>query len=123
MSITTLWRTVRGRWHDLVQQLWPDSPEERTRAEIAHLTDDLARREKRLIRLRQRIERLLGRTDAGQERVQRRLARLEEVYQEGCRQLDRRKRLRQALLRGRMQVVEVIHGPGRSAEDSLFCRG
>ncbi len=113
MSITRFWRNVRGRWHDLVQHYWPDTPEERTRAEIAHLTADLARRQKRLIRLRRRIERLLARTDLAQER----LARLEEAYQQGCRQLERRKQLRQALLRGRLQVVEVVHGPGRSAED------
>src|SRR5262249_27157564 len=111
------WRVVRGRWHDLVQRCWPDSPQERTRAEIAHLTADLARRQQRLIRLRRRIERLLARIDHAQERVQRRLTRLEEAYQEGCRQLERRKQLRQALVSGRMQVVDVVHGPGRSAGD------
>jgi len=117
MSITRLWRAARGRWHDLVQRCWPDSAEERTRAEVAHLTADLARRQQRLLRLRRRIERLLARIDHAQERVQRRLARLEEAYQEGCRQLERRKQLRQTLLSGRMQVVEVVHEPGRSADD------
>jgi hypothetical protein len=132
MSITILWRTVRGRWHDLVQQVWPDSPEERARAEIARLSGDLSRRYRRLVRLRQRIEQVRdlrdrqqrylnepsleapGRLQRSVERLRERLARLEGVYEDRRRQLERRKRLREALASGRMQVVEVVHGPGSS---------
>jgi hypothetical protein len=122
MSISVLWRAVRGRWYTLVQELWPDSPEELTRAEIARLTDDLARRHGGLIRLRRRIEqardrqqRLLADPSLAADRLQRsveRLIRLEAVYEKKCRQLRRRKRLREALVRGQMQVVEVVHATG-----------
>ena len=120
MSITVLWRTVRGRWHDLMQQLWPEGPEERTRAEITRLSRDLCRRWRRLIRLRQRIDKARARAAAlsppneASAAAAERLARLEQAYRNGCSRLRRRKRLCAALARGQMQVVEVIHGPGRS---------
>src|SRR5207248_506369 len=86
MSITALWQTVRGGWHNLVKNVWPDSPEEQTRAEIARLNHDLSRRAQRLIELRRRIEqvrdRLQGQTEEVKaERSRRRLDRLEAVYQ------------------------------------------
>jgi hypothetical protein len=105
MSLTDLWQAARAQWHDLTQRLWPDSPEERTCAEIERLTADLSRRYQRLVRLRCRIERLRDRL-AHQPRGAGRLARLEERYQAACRQLDRRKRLREALLRGQVQVAD-----------------
>src|SRR5262245_24061187 len=118
---TALWKVVQYHCHDLVQQFWPDSPEEHTRAEIDRLNAELARRYRRLVRLRQRIEQFrdcltrrqgqlnepshevperLGRSV---ERLRERLARLEGAYQAGCRQLQRRKRLREDLVSGRAQ--------------------
>ncbi len=119
MSLTDLWRAVRAHWHDVTQQLWPDSPEERTRAEIDRLTADLARRQRRLVRLRCRVEQARDRLAREQqrhraERLRDRLARLEDAYQAGCRQFDRRKRLREALVRGRVQVVDVLYPTGGS---------
>jgi len=134
MSLRTLWQAVRGRWHDLVQTVWPDSPAERTQAEIAGRTTELERRYRRLLRLRQRMEQLGARLDRQQrqlseaasrdvdpgklqravERQRERVARLEEGYQQRCRQLQRRKRLRAALMSGQVQVVAVVHGTGES---------
>jgi hypothetical protein len=105
MSLTAFWRVVQCHWHDLTRQFWPDSPEERTRAEIDRLGADLSRRWRRLVRLRQAIERQRS-AGAPEER----LARLEDAYQAGCRQIERRKRLRRDLLSGRAQVVDVLHG-------------
>jgi hypothetical protein len=131
MWITAVWRAARDRWHRLVQKLWPDSPEELTRAEIARLNSELSRRVRRLIRLRQRTDQVRDRLAWQQrqlsepataapdrlgrsvERLRNRLARLEETYQERCRQLERRKRLRSALISGRMQVVDVLLPDGR----------
>jgi hypothetical protein len=127
MAMTVLWRTVQGRWHDLVQAVWPDSAEEQTRAEIVRLDRDLAHRHQRLVRLCRGIEQVRDRliwteqhlNESSQEildRLRRRLARLEGVYEDRRRRLERRKRLRQALASGRLQVVEVVHGTGCSDE-------
>jgi chromosome segregation ATPase len=130
MSMKILWRAVQGHLHNLMQEFWPDSPEEQTKAEIGRLGSDLSRRYQRLIQLRQRIEQVRGRLDAQKrrqaeftgeagrrrsiERLSERLARLEGAYQDRRRQLERRKRLREDLVSGRAQVVEVIHRAGGS---------
>ena len=128
MAMLTLWRAVRGRWHDLVEAVWPASPEERTRAEIARLGDELAHGCRRLLRLARRIEqvrtllerqqRLLNETAPESAAVQRsverlrdRLSRLEQFYDRRRQQIERRKRLRAALMSGQVCVVEDIPSP------------
>jgi predicted nuclease with TOPRIM domain len=131
MSITAFWQTVRRRWRDLAENLWPDSPEERARAETDRLTANLSVRFRRLVRLRQGIERLraqiegqqrelnelpviassetqeasLARVQLSIERMRRRLNRLEGTYQKQRDRLEWKKRLLQGLRSGRVRVV------------------
>jgi hypothetical protein len=58
MLLAAFCKTLRSRWQALTQQIWPDSPRQRTQRELARLQTDLARRYRRLLQRRCRIEKV-----------------------------------------------------------------
>jgi hypothetical protein len=56
MLLAAFCKSLRSRWQALSQQIWPDTPHERTERELARLKTDLARRYRRLLLRRGRIE-------------------------------------------------------------------
>jgi len=121
MSLAGICRTVRQRWHNLTQVLWPTESKSLTQTEMERLTEEVNRRYRTLVARRVRIERLRDRLARHEhelqttpteelkravERQRLRLARLEAGYAERCRVLDQKKRVQRQLLRGDV-VVEV----------------
>jgi hypothetical protein len=109
-------------WRTFTQLLWPESPQEQTQTSIAHLTDEMARRYRRLIERQQRIEEIRARLIRQEhertvppltsddrlfkaiERNRLKLAEHEARYARQRRGYLRCKQLRQALLRGQVIV-------------------
>jgi hypothetical protein len=58
MSVAAWCHTVRRHWQAVTQLVWPESPQQRARAECQRLDAELARRHERLLSRRRRIERL-----------------------------------------------------------------
>ena len=105
MTVSDVWRRVKGRWRTWSAQLWPSTPAEKTQEEIARLDGELSLLYARLVGLRQRIDASRLRGDSG------RAARLEALYERQRERLERRKRLRRDLAAGRKVVVDVTFGP------------
>jgi Tfp pilus assembly protein PilN len=146
MPLAALCNTFRSRWQALTQQLWPETPRESSERELARLQGELARRYRRLLDRRSRIEVVRARLTEQEKRIVElsrqaplaagkrnsdltaslhRLQRLaernrdrlqehEEVYGLQLKLLERKKRLRLALLRG--DVVVLPH-------DEVECGG
>jgi hypothetical protein len=120
----------------LTQRVWPESPAERARAEIARLAGEMARRYQRLVRRRCVIEQLRGRLEQQTRRIagwsgpagdgplsleglrqamarnRERLQRQLEAYDRQRDALDRCKELRRRLERGEVVVAADLGEPG-----------
>jgi hypothetical protein len=77
MSVAAWCRTVRRHWQDLAQLVWPESPQQRARAEALRLSQELGRRHERLIRRRCRIERLRDALQQHERRIEQLTGRLQ----------------------------------------------
>jgi hypothetical protein len=69
MPLAAFCQILRSRWQTLTQQLWPDTPEQRTETELARLRSELARRYRRLLQRRCRIEQILARLAEQEQQI------------------------------------------------------
>jgi hypothetical protein len=93
-------RLFGPRWVTFTEMLWPPSLREEVRAAIGRLDDELRRRQARLLRCRQQIEKLRGRvemSERGSERLRVRLQAAERMYERLRIRLERRKEQRKEL--------------------------
>jgi DNA repair exonuclease SbcCD ATPase subunit len=58
MSLFTVCRLLRSRWYNLAQMLWSVTLREQLQSELKRLDGELGRRHQRLLKYRQKIERL-----------------------------------------------------------------
>lgn len=58
MSEPSFLDLFRSRWQEIVRQFWPETPRQQLQSELARLDAELGRRQKRLLLLRKRIEKI-----------------------------------------------------------------
>lgn len=58
MSEPSFLELFRSRWQEIARLLWPETPREHLRSELARLDAELGRRQNRLLCLRKRIEKI-----------------------------------------------------------------
>lgn len=128
MSVSAICREVRSRWQAFTQLVWPEAPEQQTQAHVEQLTEELARRYRRLVRRQQHVQDVRARLTRQErqlitrslrlanpckdedrlrraiERNRERLAHHERVYAQERETFCQRKALRLALLRGQVVV-------------------
>jgi hypothetical protein len=115
MSLSTFGRLLRSRWQGLASALWPDSFTEQMQTELALLDGELHRRHDRLLKYRQKTEKLRHTLQRGErnmdermaeeperrrqalDRLRQRLHQREQKYQELLTQFDRWKQERKAV--------------------------
>jgi hypothetical protein len=69
MSFRHWFRRLRAHWADMVQSLWPPTPQQQRQREEDALAGRLQHHSHRLLRVRCRLERLRGRLERQQQRV------------------------------------------------------
>jgi hypothetical protein len=69
MSFFTTCCLLRSRWRSLARILWPDTLREQLQSELKRLDDELGRRHQRLLKFRQKIEKLHARLERGEHRM------------------------------------------------------
>lgn len=105
MSLAAFCRLLHSRWHGLASTLWPASFAERVQAELALLDAELRRRHDRLVKYRQKTEKLRDTLQRRErhpqslaiDQLRRRLAERERKYQELLLRFDRCKQERNAV--------------------------
>jgi hypothetical protein len=120
MSLAAFCRLLRSRWHGLANSIWPDSFAEQVQAELGLLDGELRRRHDRLVKYRQKTEKIryslqrreLRPQSLAVDRLRRRLAERERKYQESLLRFDRwkqeRKAVRDLLIRHAPADVRVV---------------
>ncbi|HTU17565.1 MAG TPA: hypothetical protein VMG10_05830 [Gemmataceae bacterium] len=115
----TFCRLFRSRWQRLTWLLWPDTLRERLQAELARLDGELAQRYQRLLKCRQKIEKIRFRLrERAIDRLHERLQKWERAYAERLSRFHHRKQQRAAV---RAQLLSCPPPQSiRSVEESDF---
>ena len=69
MSLFTVCRLLRSRWCSLARILWPDTLRQQVQSELQRLDGELGRRHQRLLKYRQKIEKLHARLKHREHRM------------------------------------------------------
>jgi chromosome segregation ATPase len=69
MSEPSFLELFRSRWQEIARQFWPQTPRQQAQSELERLDAELGRRQRRLLSLRKRMERLHNHLNRCEQRL------------------------------------------------------